>query len=569
MSTSGNPEFVCIDYHVVGRRSAVDVHLGRSHLVGISLADSHGRSCYFTGNFHNVIGSLGDRHRVYHDALFSRAVEHKYALPWSNTLDCTCTMGHLLDENTSHDFGKLIQLYSGDLARLSPVQVYGPAPGHQLIPLNSACLPWLLYVRHEQSHRIVAEQLEFIYQRIELPLVEPILAMSWTGIKLDLERLQCIHESHETQCEITRQQLEYISGRPFELGPPSDAVQLLFEHLRLPILATTQSGAPSTDREDLEPLWESHPAVDLVIQGRQLQHVANSAKSLLGHVDTSTGRVYPGLDPLGAVTGRLSCSSPNLQALPAAMLEAIVADDDEEHVLAEIDFSQMELRVLANLSQDSALCDAFIRDQDIHQTTAAKLFGLSPECVSPEQRQIGKQVNFGIVFGQMAGSLGRKLGVSVHQANEWIDGLDRAYPGVARFVTNIKSSAEDCGLVTTHFGRRRRLPDVHGRDGFAERQHALRQATNFVVQGTAADINKLALSRVFHSLPSSVRLLFNNHDSILLQLPRDAIATQLGRLQEIMEQTPPAWGVPLRTSAGVGQNWYECKHPAGADVGVI
>ena len=438
MSTASNPDFVCIDYHVSGRRTAVDVHLGRSQLVGISLADSSGRCAFFTGNFQSVISSLAIRRRVYHDAVFAQAVECKYGLTRSILrVECTRTMGHLLDENAVHDFDHLIHQYGHDLAAFGPVQVYGAMPTTQFAPLNSACLPGLLYVRGEQSRRLVAEQLCFVYDQVELPLVEPLVAMSQTGIRVDVERLECISESHQTQCGIIRHQLEQVAGRPVELGSSEDVTRLLFEQLRLPVMATSPSGAPSTDQEALEPLRGYHPAVDLVMRGRHLQTVASAAKSLLDHADMGTGRVYPCLDPLGTVTGRLSCSSPNLQALPAALLEAIVAD--EGYVLAEMDFSQMELRVLANLSQDRALCEAFIRDEDIHQTTAAKLFGLALECTTPEQRQVGKRVNFGIVYGQTALGLAPKLRVSVQQAEAWIAGFYRGYPLRHRYQKSCRS----------------------------------------------------------------------------------------------------------------------------------
>lgn len=173
------------------------------------------------------------------------------------------------------------------------------------------------------------------------------------------------------------------------------------------------------------------------------------------------------------------------------------------------------------------------------------------------------------MYGQTALSLAPTLRVSVQQAEEWIAGFYRGYPGVAHFVADIKSRAETSGFVATYFDRRRRLPLAHGTAASSQRQHALRQAVNFVVQGTAADLNKLALVQIYRNLPPFARVLFNIHDAVLLLLPRDGASTVLGPLQALMEEPPPGWIVPLRTSATTGRSWHECKHPARREVSTI
>jgi DNA polymerase I-like protein with 3'-5' exonuclease and polymerase domains len=301
-------DFVAVDYHVTGRRSAVDVLLGRSQLVGLSVTDCYGQCHYFSHDFQNVVASLSTRRRVYHDAVFAHAVELRNGLARpSGGVDCTRTMGHLLDENTSHDFHVLIRHYADNLTACGPAQNHGNTSANELVPLNSACLPWLLYVRGEQPRRIVAEQLQDVYGQIELPLIEPIVSMAEGGIRLDLESLRCVIDSHQVQLGIAQCQLEQIAGRRIELTSPADVSKLLFDQLGLPVTATTKSGAPSTAQEDLELLRNYHLAVGLVLRGRHLQTVVSFAESLFRHADMHTGRVHPGLDPLGAITGRLSC----------------------------------------------------------------------------------------------------------------------------------------------------------------------------------------------------------------------------------------------------------------------
>lgn len=551
-------DFLAVDYHVAGNRSAVDVQLGRSPLVGVSVAVG-GASChYFTEDLANVVRSFGTQRRVYHDAVFSRAVELKYGLPLVSEFDCVRTMGYLADEKRPHDFSEVIRDLNPRLsAGLAEVHVHGRPPAPSPMPINSALVPWLAVTEFNFFGQLVAQCVENVYRQIELPLVDPLAALSQTPIRVDVERLMATLESHQVQLDIKCYQVEQIAGRHVDLTADRDLRTFLYEQLRLPVVAETTTGAPSLAREVLQALMEYHPAVRLIIDARHLQHVVRAARSLLEATDVEHGCVHPQLDPLGAVTGRLSCQAPNLQALSAILRTSIVADRrHQEQVLVELDYMQMELRVLAFLSQDCVLCKAFAAEQDVHRLTAARLFGIRPEQATDQQRSVAKTVNFGIVFGQTPQGLAQKLQVSVEQAAEFIAGFYRCYPGVSDFVGRIRDFASVSGFVPTYFGRRRRLPEARSR---AHRERSLRQAVNFVIQGTAADLNKLAFARLWRHLPPGGRLLLNVHDSFLLELPQDRLGCSIGELKYHLELLPMGWTVPLKVSTGTGHTWADCK----------
>lgn len=556
-----NTDFLAVDYHVTGNRSAVDVHLGRSQLVGISVTDRNGNCQYFAGDFPNVVTGFGNRRRVYLDAIFARAVEVKFGLPAPSQFDCVRTMMHLVDENNPAELPELIRFFGPRLlAGLPEVLINGEPPPPSPIPINSALLPWWAVTEFNLIGQLATQSVDNVYRQIELPLVEPIVAMSRTPIHVDVETLRTTLESHRVQLDIRSCQLEEIAGWHIELTADDAIRRFLFEQLRLPIANTTANGAASIDRESLTALVNYHPAVQLIIEGRRAQHAVSAAQSLLDATNIGNGYLYPQLDPLGTVTGRFSCHTPNLQALSAVLLPSIVADcSDHERMLVELDYMQMELRVLAFLSRDQMLCDAFASEQDVHCLTAGKLFGILPNQATQVQRSIAKTVNFAIIFGQTPQGLASELTVSVEQASELITGFHRSYPGVSQFVQQVREFVSRHGFVSTHFGRRRRLPLAQPGGSSMDCERALRRAVNFVIQGTAADLNKLALARLWRHVPAGGRLLLNIHDSFVLQLRRDGLAGSVGKLKEQLELLPPNWNMPLRVTIESGHTWADCK----------
>ena len=333
----------------------------------------------------------------------------------------------------------------------------------------------------------------------------------------------------------------------FHNNAAQEHLDSVYEQIELPViaptLAMTLAGVPF-NTDSLGQLADSGGSV-----------VAN-ATALLRQVQPD-GRIYADLDPLGAVTGRYSCRDPNLQGLPPAILAAVEASPG--HLIMEADVSQCELRVLAHFSQDPRLLAAY-RDGnvDLHVQTAAAVLSIAADQVTDEQRGIGKQVNFAIVYGMAADSLAQKLGIVPGEAQALLDGYFAAYPGVRAWIAQVHAAAYEDREVRTLSGRRRQLSDIRSRDP-GEVATAQRQAVNAIIQGSAADLLKLALIRLHDRLPDSVRMLLPVHDSVLLEVPEGQIEEARRVVVEALETTPTDFGVPLKVEVKTGRTWAECK----------
>jgi DNA polymerase I len=372
--------------------------------------------------------------------------------------------------------------------------------------------------------------------------------------RLGARRLTDLHDGHAAQRDIAHYQVCEIAGRPINVNSPDSVSAFLFDDLKLPCAKSTRSGNRSTDDEALESLIDQHPVIELIRRHRRHQIVASAAAGLLSCIAPGEQRVVGRLDPQGATTGRFSCSEPNLQGLPADLLAAIVAPPG--HQLIEADYSQIELRVLAALSQDQRLLDAFQNDADVHAQTASMVFSVPPESISDAQRRIGKDVNFGIIFGQTPVGLANKLRVREDEAASAIERFFAGYPAVRPWIQQTETFAATHGFVQTLYGRRRRLVGLY--DPTASRG-ILRQAVNAVIQGTAADILKMALARVYRGLRNSSRALLTVHDSILLEAPDREVEDIEPVLRDLMEQAPPGFTLPLKVRIHSGRSWAECK----------
>ncbi len=320
----------------------------------------------------------------------------------------------------------------------------------------------------------------------------------------------------------------------------------VYEQIELPViaptLAMTLAGIP-VNTTTLEQL-----------AGRE-GSVATNAAALLRHVQPD-GMVYANLDPLGTATGRFSCSDPPLQALDRRVRRAIEASPG--CVLMEADYSQMELRVLAHFSQDAALLDAFQHNIDLHIRTAAHVLGIAEDDVTDQQRQLGKTLNFGIVYGQTAYGLADELGVTMKRAEALLAAHAAAYPGVAAWIASVHQQASNVGEVRTLYGRRRSLPNIYSANE-ALAAEARRHAVNTIIQGTAADLMKMALIRLHDTLPDEVRMLLPVHDSVLLEVPVDLVEETSRIVRNAMETRPASFAVPLKVDIHTGRTWADCK----------
>jgi DNA polymerase-1 len=414
------------------------------------------------------------------------------------------------------------------------------------------------------SPRLAEEpRLEALYRDIEMPVMQILFRMERNGVLVDAPLLE--RQGQELglrMLEIERQAHE-VAKQPFNLNSPKQIQEILFEREKLPVLKKTPSGAPSTDEEVLEQLALDYPLPKLILDYRGMAKLKSTyADKLPRSVDPATGRVHTNYSQAVAVTGRLASSDPNLQNIPIRTEEgrrirqAFVAPAGSRIVSA--DYSQIELRIMAHLSGDTGLLDAFAQGSDIHRATAAEVFGVAPAEVSSEQRRYAKVINFGLIYGMSAFGLARQLGLERQAAAAYIDRYFARYPGVANYMESTRQLARDKGYVETVFGRRLWLPEIKSAAP-ARRQAAERAAINAPMQGTAADIIKLAMIAVQRWLDEArmrTLLILQVHDELVLEVPEDELAAVRRELPQLMAGVAQL-SVPLVAEVGIGANWDE------------
>jgi len=406
-------------------------------------------------------------------------------------------------------------------------------------------------------------ELAHVYTDIELPLVRVLEQMEYAGVQVDARLLR--EQSHELAKKMaaTEQAAYSAAGGPFNLGSPKQLQEVLYERLQLPVLGKTPKGQPSTAEDVLEQLAESYDLPRLVLEYRGLTKLKSTyTDKLPGDIDPRTGRIHTSYHQAVAATGRLSSSDPNLQNIPVRTAEgrrirqAFVAPTG--HQLLTADYSQIELRIMAHLSGDEGLLDAFAQEQDVHRATAAEVFGAPLAEVTAEQRRSAKAINFGLIYGMSAFGLARQLGIERGEAQAYVDRYFERYPGVRRYMDETRGLARRAGYVTTVFGRRLYLPEINAKNP-QRRQYAERSAINAPMQGTAADIIKRAMVGVAAWLEAErprARLIMQVHDELVVEVPDPDVADVGAAVKRIMESAATL-RVPLRVDQGVGANWDE------------
>jgi DNA polymerase-1 len=405
--------------------------------------------------------------------------------------------------------------------------------------------------------------LRTLYETIEQPLVPVLMRMEEHGVLIDRKMLGIQSQ------ELAKRMLEVAArahkeaGGPFNIDSPKQLQEILYSKLQLPVLGKTPTGQPSTAENVLEDLAESYTLPKLVLEYRGLAKLKSTYTDTLPlQINARTGRVHTSYHQAVAATGRLSSTDPNLQNIPIRTPEgrrirqAFIAPPG--HRLVAADYSQIELRIMAHLSGDEGLLKAFEADKDIHQATAAEVFGVPLTEVTSDQRRSAKAINFGLIYGMSAFGLARQLGIDRTSAQRYVDLYFDRYPGVREFMERTRKQAKSAGFVETVFGRRLYLPDINSRDR-ARQQYAERSAINAPMQGTAADIIKLAMIDIDRWIRESevpARLIMQVHDELVLEVESSAIDQVTGELRERMSGAAEL-RVPLRVDAGVGDNWDE------------
>jgi len=418
---------------------------------------------------------------------------------------------------------------------------------------------------HQAIYPYVAadEKLKYVYESLELPTREVLVRIERNGVLVDAALLG--RQSHELGLQINalEQKAYELAGQPFNLGSPKQLGEILFGKLGIPVKRKTATGQPSTDEEVLTELAEDYPLPKLLLEHRSLSKLKSTYTDKLPRmVNATTGRVHTNYGQATAITGRLSSNDPNLQNIPVRtpqgreIRKAFIAPPGS--VIVSADYSQIELRIMAHISQDASLLDAFAKGLDIHKATAADIFGIPIEDITSEQRRYTKAVNFGLIYGMGAFGLASQLGIERNAAQQFIDKYFARYPGVAEYMQQTRESARANGYVETVFGRRLTLTDINGGNG-PRRAGAERAAINAPMQGTAADLIKLAMIAVDEWLAGSglkSKLIMQVHDELVLEVPESELEIVKPKLAEKMTSVA-SLRVPLVAEVGVGMNWDE------------
>jgi DNA polymerase-1 len=407
------------------------------------------------------------------------------------------------------------------------------------------------------------ERLNSVYRDIEMPLVDILLDVERNGVLIDRDMLG--KQGKEIDQKLGKIELEIyqLAGEVFNLSSPKQIQAILFEKLDLPVLRKTPKGQPSTAEDVLEELGRDYEIPALLMEHRSLNKLMSTyIDKLPQEIDPDTGRVHTSYQQAVASTGRLSSTSPNLQNIPIRttegrrIREAFVAPPD--YMILALDYSQIELRIMAHLSADESLLDAFARGLDVHRATAAEVFGAELEQVSGEQRRAAKAINFGLIYGMSAFGLGKQLNIGRNEAQQYVDTYFERYPGVKRYMEETKQRARDQGYVETVFGRRLYLPDINARNANV-RQYAERTAINAPMQGSAADIIKRAMIRVQGWLLEQrpdCKMIMQVHDELVFEVAQSEVDQCRDAIADLMTSAA-SLDVALEVDAGIGINWNE------------
>jgi DNA polymerase-1 len=482
----------------------------------------------------------------------------------------TLLESYVLEVHEKHELGMLAQRYCG-WTMLGYDEVVGKGVGR--IPFSAVdiarateyaagktdCVLALHALLHE---RIAAdEKLNFVYGAIEMPVLPVLWRMERNGVLLDKAKLEA--QSHELGKEILslEQKAYEAAGQPFNLGSPKQIQEILFERQKLPVKKKTPSGQPSTDEDSLAELALDHPLPKLILEHRALSKLKSTYTDKLPRsINPATGRVHTTYSQITAVTGRLSSNEPNLQNIPIRtpagrrIRECFIAPPGSKILSA--DYSQIELRIMAHLSGDENLRRAFRDGEDVHRATAAEVFGVPLSSVDSEQRRVAKVINFGLIYGMSSFGVAQNLGIDRSTAQTYVERYFARFPGSKRYMDETRARARELGYVETVFGRRLWLPELKS-GAPVRRQAAERAAINAPMQGTAADLIKLAMISVQNWLNESrlkTLLIMQVHDELVLEVPDAELQLVKEKLPELM-QSVAKLDVPLVVEVGVGDNW--------------
>ena len=412
--------------------------------------------------------------------------------------------------------------------------------------------------------RIDESDNNYLLYEIEIPLALVLAEMELCGICVDVEGIKNYGLELSARADELKERIYSFAGEEFNISSPKQLGEVLFEKMMLPVIKKNKTGY-STDADVLKKLIPYHPIIEDILDYRQMTKLKSTYADGLPKAADSNGRIHSVFNQTGTATGRLSSAEPNLQNIPVRTAEGrefrkYFVPQDEDHVIIDADYSQIELRILAHIANDEAMINAFLSGEDIHTMTASKVFDVPPSEVSSEHRKRAKAVNFGILYGMGEYSLSEDLGISMAQAKKYITSYLNGFPSVKEYLDNIKKTAKNDGYVTTLFGRRRKIAELASSN--KNLQHfGERVAMNSPIQGTAADIIKIAMIKTSNALKEAnidAKLLLQVHDELILEAHKSDAERAYEILKASMEDAIKL-SVPLNVEAHIGKNWYEAK----------
>ena len=428
---------------------------------------------------------------------------------------------------------------------------------------NQKAMSLILQLKPKLEKELKDKMLFGLFSDLEMPLVEVLAQMELDGIKLDTEILKSLSRDIEKRLIKLIEDIYDASGTQFNINSTKQLRGILFEKLKLPVVKKSKTG-PSTDEEVLKKLADQHRLPALLLEYRQLTKLKNTyIDTLPDLIDKKTGRIHASFNQTATETGRLSSSNPNLQNIPVKtdigrnIRRAIIVSEKENYLLS-CDYSQIELRILAHLSGDENLIRAFKSGKDMHKVTASFIYGLDEASITDTMREIAKRVNFGIIYGLTSYGLSRDLGISIDQAQGFIDAYFLRHAKVKEYIQEQITKAEKQGFVTTLLGRRRYIPEINNKSQ-GIRQFAQRQAVNTPIQGSASDLIKLAMIHIHNQINSrdfKARMILQIHDELVFDVPAKELKELVGLVKDKMENVLKL-DVPIRVEIKKGKNWLE------------
>lgn len=481
---------------------------------------------------------------------------------------------YLLDAGArSHNLETLIEKYLG-CASIPISELIGSGklqksmaevPVEKVAEYATEDADYALRIAEQVAVQLRHEGLWDLYWNLERPLIPVLAEMEFRGIRVDAEELRRQSQAIAEQLKLLVAQIHDLAGHEFNIDSPVQLRKVLFEELHLPVFKKTKTG-PSTDQDVLEELAALHPLPAKIIEHRQLSKLKGTYLDALPElIHPHTGRIHCSFNQVVAATGRLSASEPNLQNIPirtpaGRQIRKAFVPGEAGWKLMSADYSQIELRLLAHFSQDPILCEAFAQGIDIHTAVASQVFGVAREAVTDEQRRLAKAVNFGVIYGQSPYGLATTLGISQTDAARFIDEYFARYTGVTRFLEQLLAETAQTGYARTILGRRRKIDGIRPERNL-NRNMAERTAINTVIQGSAADLIKQAMVRIFARLQQQRQpayLLLQIHDELVFEAPAAAVDSLVEIVRHEMEQALPL-SVPLVVDLAVGDNWLDLE----------